>query len=285
MILLIDIGNTRVKLAWLESGETVRSAQSRSLDHTDLAQFVERQTQAPDRILGSSVAGEATAHALEQACRHYWNQPVEWCTARDGLDLLHNPYAQPERLGSDRWLGMLGVLGRARHESDWQAGTPYILANFGTATTVDTLQRTEPAAPPPEAAFLGGLILPGVTLMAQSLAAGTAQLPLAEGACADFPIDTHTAITSGIAAAQGGALLRQWRLARQINGRPPRLFVTGGGWPAVREDVREALRRVQADLGVPSEAPQWLDAPVLDGLACLARQEAVARKRGFPSPK
>jgi len=272
MILLVDIGNTRVKLAWLADGQSVRDTQPHSLDYAELAQFVEHLPHAPERVLGSNVAGRATAQALERACRHHWNQVVEWCTAQSGSELLHNPYAQPERLGADRWMGMLGVLRRIRHDADWQGGTPCILANFGTATTVDTIRRTGPDAHSPEAAFLGGLILPGVTLMAQSLATGTAQLPLAQGACADFPTDTHTAITSGIAAAQGGALLRQWRLARQASGRPPRVFVTGGGWPAVQDDVCKTLRLAQADLGLPPASPQWLDAPVLDGLACLARE-------------
>ncbi|HEX7386395.1 MAG TPA: type III pantothenate kinase [Castellaniella sp.] len=271
MMLLIDIGNTRVKLAWLGPSEVLCSTQPQSLDYADLARFVAQSPQVPDRILGSNVAGDVIAQALQAACLHHWNLPVQWCDARTGAQWLHNPYARPERLGSDRWLGMLGVLHRVRHQLDWQQGAPCVLASFGTATTVDTLVRADPATSEAEAQFLGGLILPGVTLMAHSLADGTARLPLAGGPCVEFPIDTHAAITSGIAAAQGGALLRQWRLAQRLNPRPPRLFVTGGGWPSVGPDICEALARAQADLHLPEQVPQWLDAPVLDGLACLGR--------------
>jgi type III pantothenate kinase len=274
MILLIDIGNTRAKLARLAPGETLRGDRPQSLDYAALAGFIERLPQPPARVLGSNVAGDALAQSVEQACQRHWDLPVQWCDARDGQALLRNPYAQPERLGADRWLGLLGMLQRVRHDPDWRAGTPCILASFGTATTVDTLRREAVPDAAPQAAFLGGLILPGVTLMAQSLATGTARLPLAQGGCADFPTETHTAIASGIAAAQGGALLRQWRLARRLGGGAPRLFVTGGGWPAVREDVCRALKQAQAELGLPAPTPQWLDAPVLDGLAWLAQQPA-----------
>ena len=275
MMLLVDIGNTRAKLAWLAPGDTARSTPPHSVGYADLAEFIRQSRPVPQRILGSNVAGEAIAHALEQACRQHWHLEVQWCDARDGQDLLHNPYAQPRQLGADRWLGMLGLLQRIRHEPDWQAGAPCMLASFGTATTIDTLLHSSPAKEGPEARFLGGLILPGVTLMAHSLTDGTARLPLAGGLSTDFPTDTHAAITSGIVAAQGGALLRQWRLAQQHGYPPPRIFVTGGGWPAVSTDLCQALTQAQADLHRPLQAPEWLDAPVLDGLACLGRRNSL----------
>lgn len=271
MILLIDAGNTRAKFAWLDDDPAARRTASQPLDYTDPLRLIRETRQPPRRILGSKVAGHETIGPLEQACQEHWGLAIEWKDTHDGAGLLHNPYAQPERLGPDRWLALLGLWQRVAHDADWTAGIPYILASFGTATTVDTLRRST-AGPRPPAVFLGGLILPGVTLMTQSLATGTAHLPLATGPCEDFPADTHSAIASGIAAAQGGALLRQWQLARQLAGGAPRVYVTGGGWPAVRDDINRALAQTQADLGLPRRRPRWLDAPVLDGLAWLGRQ-------------
>src|SRR3546814_3488501 len=57
--------------------------------------------------------------------------------------------------------------------------------------------------------FYGGLILPGPALMRSALATGTANLPEANAPFAAYPTHTHQAISSGIAAAQAGALLRQ----------------------------------------------------------------------------
>lgn len=275
MILLIDAGNTRAKFAWLDNGPNGHRTPSQPLDYSDPSGLIHSFPEPPQRILGSNVAGPDLTAPLEEACREHWGLAIEWKDARDGTGLLQNPYAQPARLGADRWLALLGLLRRIARQSDWTADTPYILASFGTATTVDTLRRATGQRPP--AAFLGGLILPGVTLMAQSLADGTAQLPLAGGPCRDFPVDTHSAIASGIAAAQGGALLRQWQLARHTSKQPPRVYVTGGGWPTVGDDVSRVLADAQADAGQPRQPPEWLDAPVLDGLAWLHQQ---APRRG-----
>lgn len=275
MILLIDAGNTRAKLAWIRADERERSAPPQPLHYGDLASLGDHLPQAPGRILGSNVAGAAIAQALEEACRSRWNLPIEWCDTRHGTTLLHNPYAQPGQLGSDRWLGLLGLQQRIAQQPAWRAGTPYILASFGTATTVDTLRHQSggPGATP-QATFLGGLILPGVTLMTRSLFTGTAQLPLAGGHGSDFPTGTQEAIASGVAAAQAGALLRQWQLARRLSGIPPKVFVAGGGWASIAHEVQQALTRTRQDLHLAQEPPRWLDGPVLDGLACLARGPA-----------
>jgi type III pantothenate kinase len=145
-----------------------------------------------------------------------------------------------------------------------------LLASFGTACTLDTLANPRDEHGVRHASFVGGLILPGPLLMARSLSDGTAQLPYAQGEPADYPTTTQGAIASGIAAAQSGALLRQWRTALQRFGMPPRVFVCGGGWPLVENEVRRTLARAQDDLGVPADAPRYLLSPVLDGLAWLA---------------
>src|SRR5690606_9486627 len=117
---------------------------------------------------------------------------------------------------------------------------------FGTATTVDTLapEQSEGAGLT-SVAFHGGLIFPGPDLMRSSLANGTARLPIASGPAVAFPTHTHQAISSGIAAAQAGAVLRQWREGLQRYGTAPRVYAAGGGWPIVEEEVRKSLARAQ----------------------------------------
>ncbi len=111
--------------------------------------------------------------------------------------------------------------------------------------------------------FPGGLILPGVELMARSLAQGTARLPDEPGRLREFPTQTRDAIATGVAAAQVGAVWRQWRqLGRQAGEAPARLYVTGGAWPQVEPEARQWFEAAQI---------VWLASPVLDGLACLAR--------------
>lgn len=271
MILLIDAGNTRAKYAWLDTAQASPRSPVATLDHTDLPRLADHLAYQPQQVLGSNVAGAQIGQRIDQACRQAWGLTVRWCDTHDGQSLLQNHYHEPARLGSDRWLGLLGLLGHLDTTPAWRQGHPALLASFGTATTLDTLMPGAPDIDPQRPAFIGGLILPGPSLMAHSLAQGTAQLPLSGGRCTDFPLETHDAIASGIAAAQAGALLRQWHLAyQQAQGRAPLVFVCGGGWPAVCDAVQAGLDQAHHTLRLPCASAHVLDSPVLDGLARLA---------------
>jgi type III pantothenate kinase len=167
-------------------------------------------------------------------------------------------------------VGLAQRASQAQLNAAADVSTPFMLASFGTATTIDTLG---PATPAGDRDFEGGLILPGPQLMRTSLSAGTANLPFASGAAADYPVHTHQAIVTGIAAAQAGAVVRQWRTGVERYGRPPRVFSSGGGWDLVKDETQRILAVSQRDLGLPSQPIEFLSAPVLDGLACLAAQE------------
>jgi type III pantothenate kinase len=142
---------------------------------------------------------------------------------------------------------MLGLAARFK-----TAHPPLVLATFGTATTIDTLN--------PSNHFEGGLILPGPALMRQSLAQGTANLPLASGAGTDYPRQTLQAISTGVVAAQAGAVHRQCLTTQERFGVAPVLCVSGGGWPEVEQELRRLLGHLQIEV---------LANPVLDGLAYL----------------
>lgn len=273
-ILLVDAGNTRIKFGWLRRGQNRRSPDTLALSHAELSQLPQWLTQLPsmpDAALGVCVASEAVAtlieHTLQPSITMHWLRSSAYAAG------VMNLYDHPEQLGNDRWIALIGLGGHTRSAA--------LLASFGTATTVDTLGPLSAAEHAPlsdldeqteSRRFEGGLILPGPELMRQSLANGTAGLPYAQGASVAFPRNTHTAISSGIAAAQAGAVIRQWRYALDTLGVAPTVYCSGGGWPLVADEVEAALRRAQADNGLPPSAPHWLDAPVLDGLAALAGQ-------------
>lgn len=263
MILLLDVGNTRIKWAELHRAISPVRQATQVLAHPQVDQLPHRVTTPPRALYASNVAGAPVRAALEAIAWNAWRQPVHWLDGRHGQHWLHNAYREPQHLGPDRWLGLLGLLWHIQQGEPPPHGTACLLASFGTATTVDTLvwEDASPSQPGVLARFVGGLILPGPTLMARSLAHDTAALPLAQGALADFPQDTHSAITSGIAAAQAGALARQWALAQQnYPAHAPRVWVTGGAWPLVAEEIRRQWRQGLA----------VLDNPVLDGLGWLA---------------
>jgi len=77
-----------------------------------------------------------------------------------------------------------------------------------------------------EGNFQGGLILPGVALMCQALAANTARLPLADGRFAGLPRNTMDAIVSGCLHAQAGAVERMFE---QVAAHPGATCLVSGG--------------------------------------------------------
>ncbi|MCD8503870.1 MAG: type III pantothenate kinase [Burkholderiaceae bacterium] len=249
MKLLIDIGNTRLKLATLQ-GNSLQFVAAIPIESADQLQ---RQLQVAIESLGNpadvcvavSVSSVQVNQAAEKAVAP---KKVQWIASSPTAAGVTNAYPDPSQLGTDRWVGMIGL---TRHFAT--PHPPIVLASFGTATTVDTLG--------PDNQFRGGLILPGVSLMHDALANGTARLPNAVGALAAFPTDTLSAITSGIVAAQAGAVLRQIELARQAYSQQPVLCVTGGAWLSVKQEF---------DRKLGTNNVHELPHVVLDGLAALA---------------
>ncbi|WP_371820190.1 type III pantothenate kinase [Verticiella alkaliphila] len=185
-----------------------------------LTAWLQALPRSPVQALGVNVGGEAVARTLADAL-HAVGCPVQWHTAQARTLGLVNGYREPRRLGADRWLSLVGLWAHPRHRAVPGAlpGTR-ILATFGTATTVDTLTA--------DGRFAGGLILPGVQMMLDSLARGTAQLPLAGGAAADFPDHTDAAIMSGVLAAQTGA----WCASAVWRSNTSRICRCTWPWPA-----------------------------------------------------
>lgn len=272
MILLVDAGNTRAKFGWIDPDTGEREAHSHALDYSQintLPTWLATLERRPTRILGVSVAGPVVSHSMETLFIQQYGLRIEWIDSTHAQADLHNAYEQANQLGADRWAALLGLLRHIRDQRSWQSGTPMLLASFGTACTLDTLANLPDERGTRHAHFLGGLILPGPLLMARSLSDGTAHLPYVQGESTDYPTTTHGAISSGIAAAQSGALLRQWRMALEHFDTAPEVYVSGGGWPLVQTEVCRALARAQGDLKLPLRAPQHLPSPVLDGLAYL----------------
>ncbi len=252
MIVLLDVGNSRVKLGW-HHPTMGREPTAHAVALNQLAQLPEllgrwlaALPMQPTAARGVNVAGPVVADRLEAALRQA-GCVVQWMLPTDSSLGVSNAYDTPAQLGADRWSALIGLAGR--FTGDHPA---LVLATFGTATTIDTLS--------PDNVFEGGLILPGPALMRQSLAQGTANLPLASGAENDFPKHTLQAISTGVVAAQMGAVWRQCSIAERRYGQAPILCVSGGGWPEVESEVRRMLGHLNI---------QFLANPVLDGLARL----------------
>ncbi len=286
MIVLIDAGNTRVKAGWVDPDTGERETEPVALSHDSLDQlshWLAKVSPAPSKAFGVNVAGLAIEAAIEDIF-HLYDCPIEWVKGESQALNVLNAYDNPTQLGPDRWISMLGLARRPHPQISEQVGEiaqgvfpPIILASFGTATTIDTLVVDVANSAPGSLhyTFRGGLILPGPALMRSSLATATANLPEAQGEVTAYPTHTHQAISTGIAAAQGGAVVRQWLIGLEYYGHGPIVYASGGGWPLVKEETRHRLLYAQQQLGLPETPIEWLATPVLDGLCALALQSEV----------
>jgi type III pantothenate kinase len=167
-------------------------------------------------------------------------------------------------LGADRWASLLGLSDLLTQEYPVDQGA--LLISFGTATTIDLLGPAQNGV----RHFLGGSILPGPSLMLASLKQNTAQLPEAHGQTAAFPRNTQEAISTGVAAAQAGAVLRQWEKGRQHLGHSPLVFLAGGGRALAQQELLEQLSHHCRLLNIEPPHLHELETPALRGLSLFA---------------
>lgn len=195
-LLLIDAGNTRIKWAIAAPGAALGAwTLIDAVSHAGLDGAADTWRQAGvARAIVSNVAGAAVRERIAQALPS--GVAVEWFASTAERAGLRNGYRNPDQLGCDRFAAAIGARALA-------PGQDLIVATCGTATTVDAVTK--------DGRFIGGMILPGLALMAGSLARNTAQLPQVTPGAAPPPVfgdNTDDAIVSGVLSAQAGAIER-----------------------------------------------------------------------------
>jgi len=241
MKLLIDLGNTRAKWAlWDGAGLQATGAAL----HGDVAASAWQVLPQVDSIWVASVASPALNERIDAMARQRFGISARFVCSRAQACGVRNAYAQPERLGVDRFLALIAARARARE--------PTVIASCGTALTLDALAA--------DGMHLGGLIAASPELALAALRGGTANLGAApSGRIVEIADDTADAMESGAWLAAVALVERFVAQAAQRLGTTPALVLTGGG--AVR-------------LGALSSLPHRLDAElVLRGLAVLADSE------------
>lgn len=207
--LLLDCGNSRLKWAWVENGEIVRTQAAHYRDLTalneDWAQFGMLHTQ----IFGSAVCGAEKQQAVQAALP----RSIKWLPSMTTATGIRNHYHNVAEHGADRWFNALG----SRQFTE----NACVIVSCGTAVTIDALTDNNH--------YLGGSIMPGFHLMRESLLRRTAQLNRPEGMYYPFPTSTANAIATGMTDAVCGALMMMHtRLQQRTSGKVD-VVITGGG--------------------------------------------------------
>lgn len=221
--LAIDVGNTRLKWALFDQPNPhgqLLSQGAEFLENIDrLSEGLWAGLPKPDQMLGCVVAGDAIKRRVQEQME-IWDFSPQWVVPSVHEAGLSNGYDHPSRLGSDRWVAMIG----ARHRM-LRAGMPrpMVVVMVGTAVTVEAIDE--------HGLFLGGLILPGHGIMLRALESGTAGLHVPTGDVRPFPTNTSDALTSGGTYAIAGACERMVQHLREKTGQEPVCVMTGGaGW-------------------------------------------------------
>jgi type III pantothenate kinase len=215
MKLLLDLGNTRLKWAMATSdGWSARGAVAWDEDVPAALKPAWNGAGQPGQVFGASVVDATREAQLEATVNDVFAKDVTWVRTPAEACGVHNAYAEPQRLGVDRFLAMV-----AAHAA---GHAPCVLAGIGTALTLDALTA--------EGQHLGGLIAPGPLLMQQSLLGATARVrPERPGTIRDVADNTADAVASG--CWQAVAALVE-RFAKNIANQHPegvqRLLLDGG---------------------------------------------------------
>jgi type III pantothenate kinase len=193
MNLLIDVGNTRLKWATLQDGALIkgRTLVNRFITLHELIETW-KNLKPPERLAIACVSANSLLEMVMAAANELW-QSVDIVTVKSEYQAfgVYNAYQHPEKLGVDRWLGLVAV---RNHYP-----LPACVVDCGTAITLDLIDLG--------GKHQGGMICPGLMLMKKSLAEGTASLQFHEKAYDIGPANfTEAAIYNGTLAAAVGLI-------------------------------------------------------------------------------
>jgi type III pantothenate kinase len=184
--------------------------------------------------------------ALEDWTQRHFNTSVRWAHSQRSACGVHNAYAQPEKLGVDRWLGVIAAYHRVRGAA--------CVVNAGTALTLDVVDG--------QGRHLGGLIAPGLGTQRLSVRSQTqVRADDPAGSPALLGQDTDTAVAWGTLHGVIGLIERVYSGIRREH--PSIVPIMAGG---------------EAPLLLPLLGAEWVSVPdlVLEGLALVSAEGAGA---------
>jgi type III pantothenate kinase len=232
MMLLIDIGNTRVKWSRLFPGGTLGEQTASSHGGWTSENWRDALFGGPrvDRVIVASVAGDAVDARLAAAAKLAGARELNFVATLREAAGVRNGYADPAQLGVDRWVAVIGAFALCR--------SACVVADVGTAATIDLVHG--------DGRHLGGYIVPGPALMVNSLLRATSDLGDRHASgCgpspgAGVPDNTRDAIEYGCPLAVATLVDRCVMDAGATLGGAPRLYLTGGAALSVLPNLRSS---------------------------------------------
>jgi type III pantothenate kinase len=215
MRLLLDLGNTRLKWALMlqPGGWLAHGALDWTDDVADALAAALVGLPRPEMFVAASVVDADCENRIAGVIKRLFGVDVTWLRTPASACGVRNAYAEPQRLGVDRFLAMVAAY------ADGYA--PCIVAGAGTALTLDALAA--------DGRHLGGLIAPGPQLMQRSLLDATARVrPERPGDLVMVADNTADAVVSGCWQAAAALIERFATQMAPALGGSPKLILGGG---------------------------------------------------------
>lgn len=257
-VLLVDIGNTRIKWARFDGRRLgpLHAAVHSGWGVADYTRRVIGSVRDLERIVVASVAGDKVNRRIRMAARRAQAPSPELVVSQRRGGGVTTGYLEPWRLGVDRFVASIGAHRIARRRA-------VIVVGVGTAMTVDLVDA--------HGRHRGGAIIPAPTLMVATLLSNTDGIRRRaqggpQGGNGLFGRSTRAALIQGSRYAAAALIDRAVvEACALLGGRAPLVILTGGGAPAV-----EPLMRSRC-VSIPDL--------VLQGLATLCTEPPPAASR------
>lgn len=255
LTVLVDVGNTRAKWVQLGPGDEVKRGVCSAdalLKHADTWPVSDMA-----EVLIASVLSPSFEETLEQGLRQR-GFDVWFARPRASFGRLCNGYVQPEQMGVDRWLAMVGACGNA--------GDAFCVVDAGSALTIDLVTSS--------GTHIGGYIIPGTDMMRSALLAGTDRVrfeTIDQGSLAPG-VSTAEAVEHGILLAQAGAV--QAALQQPASTDAVRVLFCGGGGRQLLELLVDWLENRRCTAALRPDL-------VFEGVLKQAAEERPASAAGY----
>lgn len=249
MMLLVDIGNARIKWATRDADnwKTGEPLQRQNRAFKDIARPAWKELDAPERVIVSNVAGEDYRKSVQTWVKRRWKVTPEFLPVTERQCGVSNAYAVPQRLGADRWATLLAV--HAHYKG------PAVVIDCGTAITIDAIAA--------DGMHLGGLIVPGMDLMVSALTEHAPGIQIEEADNQEISLlgsSTEAAVSGGVLYTAIALVERVFMDLQGELGNRTNLLLTGGD-----------ATRILPLLG---SRPEYVPDLVLKGLAVYAEETA-----------
>jgi type III pantothenate kinase len=183
MVLVIDVGNSRIKAAVFESNtlQELRVVVAEEVS-IQVSKIIQKHPKIKAIVLSS--VGNSILDLLQEVAQTI---PV-YSISQQSIFPFRSAYATPTTLGVDRMVLALGAVLQF-------PGQNRLVIDAGTCITYEYISSDD--------VYLGGAISPGIEMRYKALHAYTAKLPLLEKKYPEYPIGNSTAESMHVGVVQG----------------------------------------------------------------------------------